>query len=83
MIKCQVIIVSKTFEGLLLLDQHRCVTDVLKEELDGLVHALALKTLTPAKWKEKEGNVVHKTPPCRGFGGGGKFTEDLMKKNNS
>jgi len=45
-------IVSNRFRGLSRLARHRLVYDLLKAELDGPVHALALETLTP----EEAGN---------------------------
>jgi len=47
----QVIIVSPAFEGKGLLDQHRMVNEALKEQIeDRRIHALALKTYSPAQW---------------------------------
>lgn len=52
----QVIIVSAAFDGKGLLEQHRMVNEVLKEPLaDQRIHALSLKTYSPAQW-EKLGN---------------------------
>jgi acid stress-induced BolA-like protein IbaG/YrbA len=49
----QVIIVSSTFEGKGLLEQHRIVNEALKEPLaDQRIHALALKTYSPAQWEK-------------------------------
>ena len=49
----QVIIVSPAFEGKGLLEQHRLVNDILKAEIgDQRIHALALKTFTPAQWEK-------------------------------
>lgn len=42
-------IVAAAFEGLSRVDRQRLVYDVLKEELAGPVHALALKTLAPSE----------------------------------
>jgi stress-induced morphogen len=42
-------IVSASFEGKRLVDRHREVNAALKEELQGPVHALAIKALTPAE----------------------------------
>ncbi len=48
----QVIIVSSAFEGKGLLEQHRLVNEALKAEIgDQRIHALALKTFTPAQWE--------------------------------
>ena len=42
-------IVSAAFEGQNRVARQRMVYDILKEELAGPVHALALRTLTPAE----------------------------------
>ena len=47
----EAVVVSPSFEGLNLVKQHRLVMGALKEEFEGDVHALALKTYTPAKWQ--------------------------------
>jgi acid stress-induced BolA-like protein IbaG/YrbA len=47
----QVIIVSAAFEGKGLVEQHRLVNEALKEPIgDQRIHALALKTYSPAQW---------------------------------
>lgn len=47
----QVVIVSSAFEGKGLIEQHRMVNEALKEPLaDQRIHALALKTFSPAQW---------------------------------
>jgi stress-induced morphogen len=49
----QLFIVSAAFEGKGLIEQHRMVNDALKEEMaDQRIHALALKTYTPAQWEK-------------------------------
>jgi acid stress-induced BolA-like protein IbaG/YrbA len=49
----QVIIVSAAFEGKGLVEQHRIVNEALKEPLaDQRIHALALKTYSPAQWEK-------------------------------
>ncbi len=48
----QVWIVSRSFEGKSLVDQHQIVYGVLKEALGSeRIHALALKTYTPEQWE--------------------------------
>jgi BolA protein len=42
-------VVSTHFSGKSRVDRHREINDVLKEELAGPVHALAVKALTPAE----------------------------------
>jgi acid stress-induced BolA-like protein IbaG/YrbA len=49
----QVILVSSAFEGKGLIEQHRMVNDALKEPLaDQRIHALSLKTYSPAQWEK-------------------------------
>jgi BolA protein len=45
----RVVVVSAAFEGKSPVDRHRQINDVLKDELAGPVHALAIKALTPAE----------------------------------
>ena len=48
----QVLIVSATFEGKGLVDQHQMVYGALREALGNeSIHALALKTYTPEQWQ--------------------------------
>jgi acid stress-induced BolA-like protein IbaG/YrbA len=48
----QVWIVSESFEGKSLVDQHQMVYGVLRDALGSeRIHALALKTYTPAQWE--------------------------------
>ncbi|MGE5216430.1 MAG: BolA family protein [Chloroflexota bacterium] len=52
----QLIIVSPAFEGKGLLEQHRMVNDALKAPMqDQRIHALALKTFSPAQWEKLGG----------------------------
>jgi stress-induced morphogen len=49
----QVVIVSPAFEGKGLVEQHQMVYGALKEAMgDQRIHALALKTYTPAQWEK-------------------------------
>jgi len=48
----EAIVVSPAFEGLPLVKQHQMVLNALREQFASAVHALRLKTFTPAKWKE-------------------------------
>jgi len=47
-------VVSAAFEGKNPLQQHRLVYEALKEEMKGAIHALALKTYSPALWAQKD-----------------------------
>jgi len=47
-----VTIVSPQFEDKTLIDRHRAVYEALRDKMkSGEIHALSLKTLTPAEWK--------------------------------
>ncbi len=48
----EAIVVSSSFEGIMLVKQHQMVMKPLKEAFAQSVHALSLKTFTPAKWNE-------------------------------
>lgn len=48
----QALVISSTFEGMMLVKQHKMVMQPLKEAFASSVHALGLKTFTPAKWEE-------------------------------
>lgn len=48
----QVLVISQSFEGKGLLDQHQLVYGALREALGSeRIHALALKTYTPDQWE--------------------------------
>jgi BolA protein len=52
----RVMLVSNAFEGMTRVARQRAVNDVLKAELAGPVHALAMRTVTPAEARrESEG----------------------------
>lgn len=51
----QALVISPAFEGIMLVKQHQMVMRPLKEAFAGSVHALALKTFTPAQWDEVKG----------------------------
>lgn len=44
-------IVSEKFEGLMPIKQHKLVYKALEEQLNGPVHALALKTIKKSNWQ--------------------------------
>ena len=49
----QLIVVSPAFEGKGLIVQHRIVNEALNEPLaDQRIHALSLKTFSPAQWEK-------------------------------
>ena len=61
----KVVIVSREFEGKMLLARHRAINAILADELKNGIHALSLHTTTPTEWEAKNG-VVAKSPPCLG-----------------
>ena len=49
----EVTVVSPAFEGKPMLEQHRLVKSFFESEIAaGTVHALSLKTYTPAEWQK-------------------------------
>lgn len=62
----KVLIVSDQFDGKMLIKRHRLVNEVLKDELDGGIHALALHTMTMEEWFKKGG--APDSPECLGGG---------------
>ncbi len=61
----KVVLVSQKFEGLRPIQRHRIVNELLAEELQGSVHALALHLYTEADWRKRYGKAPM-SPPCRG-----------------
>jgi BolA family transcriptional regulator, general stress-responsive regulator len=61
----KLIIVSKEFQGKMLLARHRMVNEILANELAHSIHALNLNTMTSEEWSEK-GDETNNSPPCRG-----------------
>lgn len=52
----QALIVTPEFEGLNRIKQHRRVYDVLGEHIDSdVLHAISMRTLTPAQWRDDAG----------------------------
>ena len=58
------VVVSEQFEGKPLIARHRLVNTLLKEELEGGVHALSIIAKTQAQWAKD--NVVPESPLCMG-----------------
>lgn len=68
----KVIVVSDQFANLPTpLQRHRRVNEILKEELQGPVHALSIVTKTPEQWKsmQESGAEIGASPKCRGGDG--------------
>lgn len=60
----KVVVVSPAFEGQSLVKRHQAVYALVREQLAGGVHALALHTYTPAEWEKLR--VAPDSPFCRG-----------------
>jgi BolA protein len=58
----KVVLVSESFEGMSLVSQHRMVYELLSEELEDKVHALALHTYAPSSWN----SASPESPECLG-----------------
>ena len=50
----QALVISPSFEGMMLVKQHQMVMKPLKEAFAQTVHALGLKTFTPQKWDQEK-----------------------------
>lgn len=60
----KVVVVSECFEGKRKVPRHQSIYKVLAQELDGLIHALAMHTYTPEEWAA-EGQSPN-SPECLG-----------------
>lgn len=60
----KVVMVAEAFSGKPLVGRHRLVNKCLAEELEGSVHALALKLMTPQQWDDCGGQHGHSSPQC-------------------
>jgi len=65
----KVVLVSEDFADKKLIQRHRLVNQILADELQGKIHALAIHTYTEPEWQEQSGNAPM-SPPC--LGGSGK-----------
>lgn len=63
------IVVSDAFSGKRLIARQRAVYSALKAQMNGGIHALTMKTLTPEEWSAQGGMVTNPAPPCRGGSG--------------
>lgn len=51
----QALVISESFQGMMLVKQHQMVMKLLKDAFaSDAVHALGLKTFTPEKWAEEK-----------------------------
>ena len=59
------IVVSEEFAGKRLLQRHREINEILKDELANHIHALAMHTYTPEEFTEHDGEAPQ-SPNCMG-----------------
>jgi acid stress-induced BolA-like protein IbaG/YrbA len=50
----EAVIVSAAFEGKRLVQRHQLVNQALGSKMGNEIHALSMKTLTPAEWKAQQ-----------------------------
>lgn len=60
----KVILISAAFAGQRAVRRHQTVYGLLREELQGSVHALALHLYTPEEWRQRA--AAPQSPPCLG-----------------
>src|SRR5690606_9644226 len=63
----KVVVVSPAFAGKRQVQRHQTIYGLLREELAGPVHALALHTYAPEEWQGAD--QVTPSPNCMGGGG--------------
>ena len=61
----KVVIVTDAFDGKMLVARHRMINEILADELQHKIHALALHTYTPTEWQAISGDAPD-SPPCMG-----------------
>ncbi len=59
------VVVSPIFENRSLLQRQRTVYGAVGDLMQR-IHALTMKTLTPAEWEAAGGDVANPAPPCMG-----------------
>lgn len=64
----KVLVVSDAFADETRIGRHRRVNALLREELDGGLHALAIHAWTSEEWFEKGGGQAPESPQCMGGG---------------
>lgn len=62
----KVLAVSDAFAGEKLIDRHRRVNALIRDELASGLHALAIHAWTPAEWFDRGGGEAPASPQCLG-----------------
>lgn len=61
----KVVVVAEVFQGKSLVDRHRMINTMVKAQIEGSVHALAIHAMTPEEWFERGGGTSG-SPECLG-----------------
>ncbi|MDR0806925.1 MAG: transcriptional regulator BolA [Enterobacteriaceae bacterium] len=61
----RVVIVSEVFAGKRSVQRHQMIYQLLAQEMQQQIHALALHTYTPQEWQVQQDNVPD-SPVCKG-----------------
>lgn len=62
----RILIVSNKFKDMNRVKRSQAVYSLLKEELDGGLHALAQRLYTPEEWEKLKNSVDLSSPDCKG-----------------
>ena len=62
----RLLIVSASFEGKSRIDRQRLVNELFADERARGLHALTMRTFTPAEWESAKENFEMVSPPCHG-----------------
>jgi BolA-like protein 1 len=61
----KVLVVSDAFRGMSLVERHRRINDLVREDFRVGLHALSIRAMTPEEW-ERQGGAGFRSPPCLG-----------------
>ena len=64
----KIVLVSAKFDGLRQVARHRQIYQLLAEDLQNGIHALALHTYTPTEWQQANGVFPQSASPAGGRG---------------
>merc|ERR1719317_767673 len=72
----KVCIVSDVFKGKRLVQKHRVVNELCKEEFGKGLHALSILAYSPEEWEAKASHEAPKSPKCLGGSKAEKTTKE-------
>ena len=61
----KLVIVTDFLTGISRIKRHQTIIEILKDELEGPLHALSMETLTCEEWEQK-GGLARVSPECIG-----------------